>query len=144
MVAYAVAISMELLRYGKLNTIVGYTDYVNYLIQLMDGRLCSGSDDSTIKIWSIETGVCELSINAQYAVSLVQLRNGSICSGDLNGMLQIWNSATGVCEMALSGHTNHVTSIFVINDKRICSCSWDKTLKIWITSSDVFERNLAV
>ena len=37
------------------------------LIQLMDGRLCSGSGDKTIKVWNKNAGICELSIDIDFS-----------------------------------------------------------------------------
>jgi WD40 repeat protein len=41
-------------------------DDVTCVLQLKDGRLCSGSKDHTIKVWNKGTGVCELSIDTGY------------------------------------------------------------------------------
>jgi hypothetical protein len=32
------------------------------MILLLDGKLCSISNDGSVKIWSIETGVCDLTV----------------------------------------------------------------------------------
>jgi BTB/POZ domain len=44
------------------STIEGHIYLVSAIIELLDGRVCSCSQDKTIKVWSIDTGDCELTI----------------------------------------------------------------------------------
>jgi len=37
----------------------GHTNTVISVIQLSDGRLCSGSDDNTLHIWNTATGIAD-------------------------------------------------------------------------------------
>jgi WD40 repeat protein len=94
--------------------------------------------DKNIKLWSKETGVCELTININEIVeTVVQLKDGQICCGDYHGSIKIWNITTRVCEMALNGH-----AIVVIDELRVWSYSNDKTIKMWNVSSGVCEKAL--
>jgi WD40 repeat protein len=119
-------------------TIYGHGSDVTCVIQLTDGRLCSGSWDA-IKIWNKKNKVCELSLDPRHVSCLAQLRNGRLCSGHHDGSIYIWNIATGECEMILKVHTYAVSAILIIDKRRICSCSWDKTIKIWNASNRTLE-----
>jgi WD40 repeat protein len=71
-------------------TLVGHTDTVYCVVQLGDGRLCSGSHDSTAKVWDKDTRACNLTINAESGVlSLAILTNGRVCCGLVNGSVKI-------------------------------------------------------
>ena len=41
-----------------LQTLEGHTDLVNALCALSDDRLASGSDDVTVRIWSVSSSAC--------------------------------------------------------------------------------------
>jgi hypothetical protein len=87
----------------------------------MDRRLCSASYKFMIQTWNKDSGVCELSIEAgRIDTSIVQLRDGRICSGDLVGNMEY---IYRVCELTLSGHTNTICVIVVIDELVTCSCS---------------------
>ena len=38
---------------------------------LSDGRIVSGSDDGTVRVWNAETGACELELKGHEGVSEV-------------------------------------------------------------------------
>jgi WD40 repeat protein len=48
----------------------------------------------------------------------------------------------GVCELTLNRHTDPVWAIAVIDGLRVCSCSRDRTLKLWNVSSGLCKRTL--
>jgi WD40 repeat protein len=89
-------------------TLKGHAEYISGIIQLEDGRICSCSDDKTIKVWSIESGQCELSIEGytDSAKCIIQLIDRRLCSGSDDGTIRIWSKDTGVCELSIStGYT---------------------------------------
>jgi WD40 repeat protein len=95
------------------------------------------------RIWSKDSGVCHLIIDAgHFIIYIAQLRDDRICSGDNRGNVRIWNIFTGVCELTLNGHNSAIRAIVVIDELRICSGSADKTIKIWNVSSGVCQRTL--
>jgi WD40 repeat protein len=127
--------------------IEGHTKRINGIIQLEDGRLCSCSKDKTVRIWSKDSGLCELSVNAGTSIScIVQVRDGRICSGDNHyAGIKIWNITTGVCEIAkmtCNGQYDCIRAIVVIDGLRVCSCSNDNTIRILNVCTGVFERTL--
>jgi WD40 repeat protein len=66
------------------NLLETHTEPVNSMVQLADGRLV----DSTIRIWNISSGQCEVTLEGHSAAlsSLVQLAHGRLVSvsGDSN------------------------------------------------------------
>jgi WD40 repeat protein len=47
-----------------------------------------------------------------------------------------------VCELTLIGHTDITRAIVVLDELTICSCSCDKTVKVWDVSTGACERTL--
>ena len=77
----------------------GHTCYVTCLLLLPDGRLGSGSDDKTIKIWNILTRQCAMTLigHTHGIVSICALSDTRICSGSEDDTIKIWNVHSGVC-----------------------------------------------
>jgi WD40 repeat protein len=70
---------------------------VTCLIQLLDKRLCSGSYEKTIKVWSETSGDCELSIETgDYPSCIIQLRDERLCTGSMGGVIDIWDLTTRI------------------------------------------------
>lgn len=106
-------------------------------------RLVSGSVDNTLKIWNLQTGKCELTLEGHTSgiYCCTVLTDGRIISGSDDGTLRIWdiqNSSSYVlnnCEMTYDdgihsyGHCMRYCSI--LHDGRILIRLDDDTLKIW-------------
>ena len=69
-----------------------HTNSVMSVIQLMDGRICSGSWDKTIRVWNAVSGVCEkvLQGHTNSVMSVIQLMDGRICSGSGDSTIRVW------------------------------------------------------
>ena len=89
-----------------ITTLTGHTGGVTYLI-IDDGKLYSGDHDGTIKIWNCST--------YQF---ITNLGESSGDSGD-----------------EYEGHTSFVACL-TINDGKLYSGSWDKTIKVWDCSTN--------
>ena len=52
----------------------------------------SGSEDSTLKVWNIATGVCERTLEGHdnWVVCLAQLSDGRVVSGSRDHTLKVW------------------------------------------------------
>ena len=114
-------------------TLTGHTMCVWCVMQLADGRVCSGSHDTTIKIWDVGTGACAMTLtgHTDYVRIVMQLADGRVCSGSGDKTIKIWDVGTGACAMTLTGHTDYVSFVMQLADGRVCSGSGDKTIKIW-------------
>jgi WD40 repeat protein len=138
----------------SLATLRGHTSHVWCLCMLPDGRLASGSQDNTIKLW--DAGIClgtkpsnaasaclaTLSGHSDYVRSLCMLPDGRLASGSGDATIKIWNvgiadgkryvgGMLGNCMATLSGHTACVVSLCMLPDGRLASGSGDATIKIW-------------
>ena len=102
------------------------------MIELGDGRLCTGHTDGNIALISTESNIesmMVLSGHTSCIICLALLPDGRLCSGSGEGTIKIWNTSSCQCDMSLINHTNGVTSICILSDTRICSVSQDKTIK---------------
>jgi WD40 repeat protein len=126
-------------------TLSGHSKYVCSVSQLSDGRLASGSDDSTIKIWNVESRACERTLSGHNTIvrSVIQLLDGRLASGSWDKTIKIWNINSGTCERTLSGHSGGVQSVIQLSNGRLASGSWDATVKIWNINNGTCERTLS-
>jgi len=123
---------------------INYFNGINCLADLMDGRIAAGSNDSTITIWNISSGLllATLKGHTQAVTSIVFLTDTSLASGSLNGdqSIIIWNTTTyQQIGYPLLGHSDTVLSLIVFPNGYLCSSggSNDLTIRIW----NVTEQN---
>ena len=99
-------------------TLSGHTGLVGSVCISNDGNtIVSGSNDNTIKIWSIkdETDVKTLSDHTSYVYSVCISNDGStIVSGSDDQTIRIWG-IDGTLIRTLSGHTNSVRSVCILS-----------------------------
>ena len=95
---------------------------------------------STIKIWSLNTGLTKRTISIATASgvwSLQLLCNGVYLAAGLgNGNINIYNLNDGSLMATLQGHSNWVTDLVLINSYLMASSSHDNTLRIWDMSTN--------
>ena len=62
------------------------------IIQLSDGKIASGSYDTTIKLWDMNTYQCiqTLKGHEQAVNSIIQLSDGKIASGSFDKTIKLW------------------------------------------------------
>jgi WD40 repeat protein len=122
----------------------GHTHSVTCMVALADGRMVSGSEDATLRVWNAATGECERTLEGHFdnVESLVALADGRVVSGSHDNTLRVWNVATGECELKLRGHTERVKCLVVLADGRVVSGSQDTTLRVWNTATGECERTL--
>ncbi len=71
----------------------GHSKCVTALLALADGRLASGSEDGTLRLWHPDSGECEHVLAAQggSVLTLTELACGRLVSITSN-LLQVWNT----------------------------------------------------
>ena len=95
-----------------MQVLTGHENYVYAVAALPNGRLASGSDDETVRVWDVETGEC------------VQVLTGH---DDW-----VWDVETGECVQVLTRHDDTVHGVAALPDGRLASCSdADKTVQVW-------------
>ena len=109
----------------------GHDDHVITCLQFHGDRIISGSDDSTLKVWSVGTGECLLTLTGHTGgVWCSQYEGDIICSGSTDRTIKVWDVHTGQCLHTLFGHSSTVRCLSMYN--QICvSGSRDATLRVW-------------
>ncbi len=73
----------------------GHTSWIYSLAVLVDGRLASCSDDTTIKIWDTEKShdqlIKTLTGHSAWVWSLAVLKNGNLASSSGDKTIKIWS-----------------------------------------------------
>ena len=125
--------------WNLVSTYTGHTKWVVAFEYLNESTVASSSNDKTIQIWTLCTGVNVRKINAVYEIwSLKLLPNGiHLCAGQAangNGLahIDIYDITTGNLVTSLIGHTGYVNELILINEQNLLvSSSGDMTIRIW-------------
>eukprot|EP01065_Artemidia_motanka_P036652 TRINITY_DN4460_c0_g1_i1.p1 TRINITY_DN4460_c0_g1~~TRINITY_DN4460_c0_g1_i1.p1 ORF type:complete len:1145 (+),score=348.44 TRINITY_DN4460_c0_g1_i1:73-3507(+) len=124
-----------------VKTIEAHADAVWALRLLNDGRLLSGSSDSTVKLWDNPTTnpTCIRVLTGHQGQVRHLLVQGNVlfsCSKD--GTVAVWNMDTWMVTEVLGGHEKTVTSMTLQNNQ-LCTGSFDKHINRWDVT-DVLEQ----
>jgi WD40 repeat protein len=117
-----------------------YTSKINSISLTPDGRFAiTGSDDNTLKVWELETGLClhtmEGHADEVFSVSLTPDGLYAV-SASRDKTLRMWELETGRCLRTMEGHTELVNSVSIAPDGRYAvSGSKDRTLRMWKLSN---------
>ncbi|KAI1330350.1 quinon protein alcohol dehydrogenase-like superfamily [Xylariaceae sp. FL0255] len=99
-------------------------------LQFDDNMLATGSYDATIKIWNIEKGEVERTLEGHaMGIRSLQFDDRVLVSGSLDGTVKIWNWRTGACLNTLN-HQGGVITVHMDGDY-LASGSKDKTIKVF-------------
>lgn len=115
---------------------LGHTDAVNDVAYDPDGTYAlSASDDSTVRLWNVSSGVCEglLEGHAGSVRSVAYAPSGNAAlSGSDDGTARVWDLASGRCLTILHGHTDRVSSAaYHPNGTQALTGSDDGTVRVW-------------
>lgn len=119
---------------GNNQVLIGHTDWINALVVLPDGRLASGSNDTTIRIWDLATGTSQvLTGHTDWVTTLTVLNDGRLVSGSVDRTIRLWDLSSDASSptQVLAGHTKWITALAVLSDGSLASGSEDGTVRIW-------------
>jgi len=119
-------------KYGRCSIKIfkGHTNGVMCL-QFNETMIASGSYDSTVKLWDIESGkeLCTLSGHSS-GIRCLQFDDHKLLSGSLDNSIKVWDLKTGKLLRTLNGHTGGVLALHFEGSK-IASGSQDSTVNVW-------------
>lgn len=119
-------------KYGRCSVKVfkGHTNGVMCL-QFEDNILATGSYDTTIKIWDMETGEELRTLRGHTSgIRCLQFDDTKLISGSIDRTLKVWNWRTGECISTYTGHLGGIIGLHFENSI-LASGSIDHTVKIW-------------
>ena len=136
-----------LLANGQDNQLIvrqGHTAAINSLKYAPDGTaVYSASDDKSIKMWDVKTGVDINTFNAHTApVKCIELSEDGkmLVSGDMEGKLLVWNAKTGEVKLTINAHEGSVNTVKFTKDQQyLVSGGDDNMLKVWNLQGDTLK-----
>jgi WD40 repeat protein len=106
-------------------------------IPVKSAHLISGSEDRTIKYWSLnldgcggETCLKTIKAHTLCVQCILILPSGIMVTGSFGRSIKIWNS-NAECIATLIGHNSSVHSLAYLNENLIISGSNDRSIKLW-------------
>ncbi|HKI17804.1 MAG TPA: WD40 repeat domain-containing protein, partial [Isosphaeraceae bacterium] len=128
-----------------VRTLSGHGRQVRALAVTGDGRVVSGSDDGTVKLWDLNSGQEQstLSGHGGRVRALAVTGDGRVVSGSYDGTVKVWDLNSGQEQSTLSGHGGRVRALAVTGDGRVVSGSDDGTVKVWDLNSGQEQRTLS-
>jgi WD40 repeat protein len=113
----------------------GHDNAVQALAADPSGRwLASGSADSTVKLWNLETREVRRTMRGRgESVSALSFApdGSTLAAGNLDGSIKLWSATTGRALRTLSSHKARVTSIaFAASNDILASAAEDGTVRL--------------
>ena len=132
--------SCGLMPARELAVVKGHEGWVCSVCVTKDGKIVSGSDDKTVRVWDMqgqELAICRGHEHLVFSVCVT--KDGKIVSGSKDHTVRIWDMQGK--ELAIyRGHGDMVRSVCVTADGKIVSGSYDKTIRVW----DMKGKELAI
>jgi len=105
-------------------------------------QIASGSEDSSVRLWNVETGECSHIFmgHTQRVLDIAfSPRGDKVASSSADTTIRLWDTQTGGTSKAFVGHADVVHNIaFSEEGDQIASGSWDTTVRVWDTERGTF------
>lgn len=100
------------------------------------GKLVSGGQDRTIKMWDTNNGALSRSLFGCLGSVLdlaITQDNKSIIAASSSNNLYVWDVNSGRMNHTLTGHIDKVCAVDVskVSSRQVASAAYDRTIKIW-------------
>lgn len=119
-------------KYGRCSTKIfkGHTNGVMCL-QFDDNTLITGSYDSTVKVWDIQSGQCLRTLTGHTSgIRCLQFDDRKLMTGSLDSTLKLWDWKTGECLRTFPAHADGIITLHFTR-RYVASGSRDKTIRVW-------------
>ena len=136
--------------YQEVALLTAHTKAVKCLAFSPDGKiLASGSDDNTIRLWSVDTGETQMILTGhthefEGVKSVTFSPDGkTLVSGGGDNIIHLWDIDTGEINMTLVGHTHWVFSLaFSPDGKTLASGGVDSVINLWDANTGEHKKTL--
>lgn len=119
-------------KYGRCSTKVfkGHTNGVMCL-QFDDNVLITGSYDTTVKVWDINTGEELRTLTGHTSgIRALQFNDQKLVTGSLDSTVKLWNWRTGQLLRTFQPHNDGVITVH-FTPRYMASGSRDRTIRVW-------------
>ncbi|KAH7549792.1 hypothetical protein JRO89_XS13G0083100 [Xanthoceras sorbifolium] len=122
------------------------------LFEYNSGKLISGGQDRSIKLWDTNTGSLSKTLYGCLGSVLdlsITHDNRSVIAASSSNNLYVWDVNSGRVRHTLTGHTDKVCAVDVskISSRHVVSAAYDRTIKVWdlqkgyCTNTIIFHSN---
>jgi autophagy-related protein 16 len=106
------------------------------LFEYNSGKLISGGQDRSIKIWDTNSGSLSHTLYGCLGSVLdltITHDNRSVIAASSSNNLYVWDVNSGRIRHTLTGHTDKVCAVDVskISSRYVVSAAYDRTIKVW-------------
>jgi WD40 repeat protein len=115
------------------------------IAKLLDGRIATGSEDTTIKIWDVKDSenysLDKTLTNHEHSVlTLVVLKNNKLVSGGRDLKIIIWDCKNDFNVLkVIEGHKNTIWCSLALKNGKLVTGSYDKTIRVWNTENEFID-----
>lgn len=123
-------------KYGRCSTKVfkGHTNGVMCL-QFDDNVLITGSYDTTVKVWDVNTGEeIRTLVGHTSGIRALQFDDRKLMTGSLDSTMKMWNWKTGELLRTFPAHQDGIITLHFV-DGYVATGSRDRTVRVWNNSS---------
>jgi WD40 repeat protein len=111
----------------------GHTRGITCVEIIPQGRVVTGSWDTTLKLWDVSSSSCKATFVGHTGpiTSICLLNEEMLISGSYDYNIKLWNIESGTCISTIGTCSDWIREIIVLSPTLICSASDDKKVRIW-------------